>query len=583
MAAPRLRLRRGSSTPVGNVTTALSGEPFVDTTNDNFYIADSASTFIHVGGTTYTSRVDEFLTAATASDGGVVTLTENTTNGTDTVTLKAPASVTTSYGLTFPAAKPGSTGAYLLEYDQATEQLSFVTSGAGETIETTTSDVDASFYLTFVDSDNNTATSETVFTDGELSYNPNTNILTVSGEVDAASIDVGSTGIDIAGSTSGTVTLVTAAAAGTTTITLPATTGTVVTTGDTGTVTSTMIADGTIVNADINASAAIEFSKLEALTDGNILIGNASNVATSVATSGDVTLSNAGVFGIATGAIVNADVNAAAAIDFSKLAALTAGNILVGNASNVATSVTASGDVTITDAGVFSVNSVQANSVALGTDTTGNYVASITAGAGLTGSAASEGSTPTLDVGAGEGIAVNADTVQIKNAANFSNNTVLKWDNTNEQFVNSIITDDGSTVVVTGNLTVNGTTTTVNTTNTVVSDTLLELANGTTAATSDAGLIIERGTTGDNVFIGFDEGVDLFVAGTTTITGSGTDAGATPIGFLSLQYLVNDDSVSGGSAGNQAVIGYLAAGAAPDGVTAGRYLQNITVDAGTYW
>jgi len=582
MAAPRLRLRRGSSTPVGNVTTALSGEPFVDTTNDNFYIADSASTFIHVGGTTYTSRVDEFLTAATASDGGVVTLTENTTNGTDTVTLKAPASVTTSYGLTFPAAKPGSTGAYLLEYDQATEQLSFVTSGAGETIETTTSDVDASFYLTFVDSDNNTATSETVFTDGELSYNPNTNILTVSGEVDAASIDVGSTGIDIAGSTSGTVTLVTAAAAGTTTITLPATTGTVVTTGDTGTVTSTMIADGTIVNADINASAAIEFSKLEALTDGNILIGNASNVATSVATSGDVTLSNAGVFGIATGAIVNADVNAAAAIDFSKLAALTAGNILVGNASNVATSVTASGDVTITDAGVFSVNSVQANSVALGTDTTGNYVASITAGAGLTGSAASEGSTPTLDVGAGEGIAVNADTVQIKNAANFSNNTVLKWDNTNEQFVNSIITDDGSTVVVTGNLTVNGTTTTVNTTNTVVSDTLLELANGTTAATSDAGLIIERGTTGDNVFIGFDEGVDLFVAGTTTITGSGTDAGATPIGFLSLQYLVNDDSVSGGSAGNQAVIGYLAAGAAPDGVTAGRYLQNITVDAGTY-
>jgi hypothetical protein len=581
MAAPRLRLRRGSSTPVGNVTTALSGEPFVDTTNDNFYIADSASTFIHVGGTTYTSRVDEFLTAADTS-GGTVALTEATANGTDTVTLKAPDSVTTSYGLTFPAAKPGTGGAYLLEYDQATEQLSFVTSGAGETIETTTSDVDASFYLTFVDSDNGTAASEAVFTDGELSYNPNTDILTVSGEVDAASIDVGSTGIDIAGSTSGTVTLVTAAVAGTTTITLPATTGTVVTTGDSGTVTSTMIADGTIVNADINASAAIEFSKLEALSDANILIGNASNVATSVATSGDVSLSNAGVFAITAGAIVNADVNASAAIDFSKLAALTAGNILVGNASNVATSVAASGDVTISNTGAFSVNSVQANSVALGTDTTGNYVASITAGAGLTGSAASEGSTPTLNVGAGEGITVNADTVQIKNAANFSNNTVLKWDNTNEQFVNSIITDDGSTVVVTGNLTVNGTTTTVNTTNTVVSDTLLELANGTTAATSDAGLIIERGSTGDNVFIGFDEGVDLFVAGTTTITGSGTDAGATPIGFLSLQYLVNDDSVSGGSAGNQAVIGYLAGGAAPDGATAGRYLQNITVDAGTY-
>ena len=46
------------------------------------------------------------------------------------------------------------------------------------------------------------------------------------------------------------------------TITLPNTTGTVVTTGDTGTVTSTMLLDGTIVDADINASAEIAVSKL---------------------------------------------------------------------------------------------------------------------------------------------------------------------------------------------------------------------------------------------------------------------------------------------------------------------------------
>jgi hypothetical protein len=47
------------------------------------------------------------------------------------------------------------------------------------------------------------------------------------------------------------------------TITLPNVTGTVVTTGDTGTVTSTMILDGTITNADINASAAIAKTKLD--------------------------------------------------------------------------------------------------------------------------------------------------------------------------------------------------------------------------------------------------------------------------------------------------------------------------------
>ena len=46
------------------------------------------------------------------------------------------------------------------------------------------------------------------------------------------------------------------------TITLPNVTGTVVTTGDTGSVTSTMIADGTIVNADVNASAAIAGTKI---------------------------------------------------------------------------------------------------------------------------------------------------------------------------------------------------------------------------------------------------------------------------------------------------------------------------------
>ena len=46
------------------------------------------------------------------------------------------------------------------------------------------------------------------------------------------------------------------------TITFPDVTGTVVTTGDTGSVTSTMILDGTIANADISATAEIAVSKL---------------------------------------------------------------------------------------------------------------------------------------------------------------------------------------------------------------------------------------------------------------------------------------------------------------------------------
>ena len=65
----------------------------------------------------------------------------------------------------------------------------------------------------------------------------------------------------------------------------------------------TAIVAGSIVNADISASAAIAFSKLAALTDGNILVGSGSNVATSVAVSGDVTIANTGAVTIAASAV----------------------------------------------------------------------------------------------------------------------------------------------------------------------------------------------------------------------------------------------------------------------------------------
>ena len=74
----------------------------------------------------------------------------------------------------------------------------------------------------------------------------------------------------------------------------------------------------------------------------------------------------------------------------------------------------------------------------------------------------------------------------------------------------------------TGNLTVSGTTTTVNTTNMVVSDNLIELNNGATSNANDSGLVIERGSTGDNAVFVWDESADGFVVGTTTSTGSGT-------------------------------------------------------------
>jgi hypothetical protein len=82
--------------------------------------------------------------------------------------------------------------------------------------------------------------------------------------------------------------------------------------------------------------------------------------------------------------------------------------------------------------------------------------------------------------------------------------------------------DISGNLVVGGNLNVNGTTTTVATTNMVVADNLIELNNGAGSNANDSGIVIERGSTGDNAFIGWDESADRFIVGTTTATGAST-------------------------------------------------------------
>jgi hypothetical protein len=90
------------------------------------------------------------------------------------------------------------------------------------------------------------------------------------------------------------------------------------------------------VNADIASAAAIAYSKLATLTSGNIVLGSSANVATSTAVTGDVTISNTGVTAIASGVIVNADINASAAIADTKLDTIAT----AGKVSNSATTAT---------------------------------------------------------------------------------------------------------------------------------------------------------------------------------------------------------------------------------------------------
>lgn len=99
-----------------------------------------------------------------------------------------------------------------------------------------------------------------------------------------------------------------------------------------------------------------------------------------------------------------------------------------------------------------------------------------------------------------------------------------------------------SNVIVSGNLTVNGTTTSVSTTNTTVSDNILELNSGASSNGNDCGILIERGSTGNNAFIGWDESADQFIVGTTTATADST--GNLSISTGTLQANVTGSSVS---------------------------------------
>jgi hypothetical protein len=219
-------------------------------------------------------------------------------------------------------------------------------STAGKVANSATTATDANTASTIVARDGSGNFSAGTIT---ATFNGTTFLGTTSLSLNRSSANQALTGISsvaLPGSTSGTITIQPAAVAGTNTITFPAATGTVVTTGDTGTVTSTMIADGAIVNADVNASAAIAYSKL-ALT----------------------------------GSIVNADINASAAIADSKLATISTAGKVSGSAITSgtiagSTAIGTSGNIATTGALAVGQSSAAANT---DLDVAGTYAQTVVA------------------------------------------------------------------------------------------------------------------------------------------------------------------------------------------------------------
>lgn len=142
-----------------------------------------------------------------------------------------------------------------------------------------------------------------------------------------------------------------------------------------------------------------------------------------------------------------------------------------------------------------------------------NSSLTVTAGDGLTdGGAISLGGSATLNVGEGVGITVNAGNVSVAGASSLSDDAIVMWDDTNGEFIDSPLTDDGTNInvgasgdtrnlVVSGNLTVEGTTTTIDSNTVNIGDNILVLnADETGAASQDAGIEIERGTDDNKKF-----------------------------------------------------------------------------------
>jgi hypothetical protein len=228
-------------------------------------------------------------------------------------------------------------------------------------------------------------------------------------------------------------------------------------------------------------------------------------------TSEEVTVSfNSGTstYTISLPSTINANTsgNAATATKLATARTIELGGDLGGSAS-----FDGSGNVTITA-------TIQPDSVALGTDTSGDYVATISgtanqvsvSGTGTEGRAVTLSLPQNIDSGASPTFAgVTGGNVQV--GVTGDNEIDTDEGNLTIDSAGGTTTLDDN-VIVTGDLTVQGTTTTVSTETLLVADNIITLnSNVTGSPTENAGIEIERGTS-DNVQLRWNETNDTWEA-----------------------------------------------------------------------
>ena len=290
---------------------------------------------------------------------------------------------------------------------------------------------------------------------------------------------------------------------------------------------------------------------------GQILVygGSSPEDFENVSVSGDITLSGTGAATLIGSVAKSITTDFGTFTPTSNAFSLRGGEGIDVTHNQVSTTITVSGeDASDTNKGIatfnsadFSVSSgdVTISDVTLGTQTSGDFVGTITAGEGI----ASSGATTGEDID---------HTLSLKNASNLTDTYIPRWDDGNTQLTNGSISDDGTgtitinstdspqtatirangdlildpapfdspytdsspeaggNVYITGNLIVNGSTTTVNSNVVNVGDSIITLNSDEAGPPSqNAGIEVERGSSTNKTLI-WDETADKWTVGSET-------------------------------------------------------------------
>jgi hypothetical protein len=234
--------------------------------------------------------------------------------------------------------------------------------------------------------------------------------------------------------------------------------------------------------------ALLNDTTIASVASANVLIYDGTDSWDNKAISGDITLGADGAVAIGSGVVVNADINASAAIEMSKTTLVAGTGITLStNTLNVDAAQTQ-----ITSVGALDAGSISSNFGVINNGSSAITTSGAVTGGTLVGTITTAAQTNVTSVGALDGGSITSNFGTIDTGA-------------------SNITTTGT--VSAGNLTVTGTTTTVNSTVLTVVDPIIHLqtasggGNLSADTNKDVGLIMEyhNGSAAKEAFLGWDD------------------------------------------------------------------------------